>query len=145
MAAHITTIREAVDKHVAEKGAHGRVLLSQVGDLLIALNLMPPGSHNEFHYHKGSSQSFLCFEGEMTVRTKEHEGAEPVVHRLTAGMCVLVPADQYYQLHNESDKMAILYQVKAPGDQIVVEGKGPINNKDYFTKENKERMRAGTI
>ncbi len=145
MAALVSKIRESIDSHIETKGPHGRVLLSQVGDLLIALNLMPPGSQNEFHYHKGSSQSFLCFEGKMTVRTKENESAEPVVHHLTAGMCVLVPADQYYQLHNESDEMAILYQVKAPGDQIVVQGKGAINNKDYFTKANKERMRSGTI
>lgn len=145
MAAHVSKIVESVAKHREVKGDHGRVLLSQVDDLLIALNLCPAGSKNEFHYHKGSSQSFLCFEGKMTVRTKETETSEPVVHNLTAGMCVLVPANQYYQLHNESDKTAILYQVKAPGDQIVVEGKGAISNRDYFTKENTEKMRKGTI
>ena len=133
--AYVTKIAEAVEKRKnSEEGAQGRLLLSQENDLLIAINLCPPGSQNEFHFHKGSSQSFLCLEGEMTVRTKEHEGSDIVTHHLTPGMCVLVPGDQYYQLHNESDKPTTLYQVKRPGDQIVIEGKGPINNRDYFDK-----------
>lgn len=49
-------------------------------------------------------------------------------------MCVLVPAAQYYQLHNESDAPALLYQVKKPGDEIVVAGKGKLANAEYFTK-----------
>ncbi|HEY4134671.1 MAG TPA: cupin domain-containing protein [Alphaproteobacteria bacterium] len=141
--AYVSKISEAVEKqNNSADGPRGRVLLSQEDDLLIALNLCPPGSQNEFHYHKGSSQSFLCMEGEMTVRTKENEGSEPVVHHLTPGMCVLVPGNQYYQLHNESDKPTLLYQVKRPGDQIVVEGKGPVNNRDYFDKMRADRKKA---
>jgi mannose-6-phosphate isomerase-like protein (cupin superfamily) len=102
---------------------------------MIALNLYSPGARNEFHYHKGSSQSFLCVKGKLTVRTKDSEDAEPVTHHLTEGMCVLVPGNQYYQLHNESDQPALLYQVKKPGDQIVVAGRGQLNNRDYFTNQ----------
>ncbi len=132
--ATVTKIFDAVDLQKPDRPRQ-RTLLSKADDLLIALNLYSPGARNEFHYHKGSSQSFLCVKGKLTVRTKDSEDAEPTVHHLTEGMCVLVPGNQYYQLHNESDQPALLYQVKKPGDQIVVAGKGQISNRDYFTKE----------
>jgi mannose-6-phosphate isomerase-like protein (cupin superfamily) len=116
-----------------------RKLLSKEADLMIALNHYAPAARNEFHYHMGSSQSFLCVKGKLTLRTKDSEDAEPVTHYLSEGMCVLIPGNQYYQLHNESDQPALLYQVKRPGDQIVVAGKGQISNRDYFTKERKEQ------
>jgi mannose-6-phosphate isomerase-like protein (cupin superfamily) len=133
MAAHVTKISDKVDLGNIGRPRE-RVLLSKEGDLMIALNVYQPGSRNEFHYHKGTSQSFLCMKGKLTIRTKETEDAEPVAHHLTEGMCVLVPANQYYQLHNESDAPTLLYQVKKPGDEIVVAGKGQISNSDYFTK-----------
>lgn len=132
--AHITKIWDVIDIDHPEK-PRMRKQLAKVDDLLIALNHYAPGARNEFHYHKGSSQSFLCVKGKLTVRTKDNEDAEPVVHHLTEGMCALIPGNQYYQLHNESDQPALLYQVKKPGDQIVVAGKGQISNRDYFTKE----------
>jgi len=55
-------------------------------------------------------------------------------------MCVLVPGGQYYQLHNESDEPALLYQVKKPGDEIVIAGKGLLNNRDYFTKDRQKQV-----
>lgn len=133
MAAHVTKIFDKVDLANKERPRE-RVLLSKESDLMIALNVYQPGSRNEFHYHKGTSQSFLCVKGTLTIRTKESEDAEPVAHTLTEGMCVLVPANQYYQLDNESDAPVMLYQVKKPGDEIVVAGKGKISNSDYFTK-----------
>lgn len=133
MAAHVTKIFDKVDLANKERPRE-RVLLSKESDLMIALNVYQPGSRNEFHYHKGTSQSFLCVKGTLTIRTKESEDAEPVAHKLTEGMCVLVPANQYYQLDNEGDEPVMLYQVKKPGDEIVVAGKGKLNNADYFTK-----------
>jgi len=132
--ATVTKIYDAIDLQNPERPRE-RKLLSKVDDLMIALNLYAPGARNEFHYHKGSSQSFLCVKGNLTVRTKDSEDAEPVTHHLTEGMCVLVPGNQYYQLHNEGDVPALLYQVKKPGDQIVVAGRGQISNRDYFTRE----------
>jgi mannose-6-phosphate isomerase-like protein (cupin superfamily) len=131
--AQVSTIWDAIDLQNLDSPRQRR-LLHEVDDLMIALNAYSPGARNEFHYHKGSSQSFLCIKGELTVRTKDSEDAEPVVHHLAEGMCVLIPGNQYYQLHNESDQPALLYQVKKPGDQIVVAGRGELRNSDYFTK-----------
>ena len=132
--AEVTKIYDKIDLNNPDK-PRARQLLSKTDDLMIALNHYAPGARNEFHYHKGSSQSFLCVKGELTVRTKDNEDAEPVTYHLTEGMCVLIPGNQYYQLHNESNEPALLYQVKKPGDQIVVAGRGQLNNRDYFTKE----------
>lgn len=112
-----------------------RKLLSKEQDLTIALNLYSPGARNEFHYHKGTSQSFLCVKGRLTVRTRDSEDGPVETHHLTEGDCVLIPGNQYYQLHNEGDAPALLYQVKRPGDEIVVAGKGALRNRDYFTAE----------
>lgn len=132
--AHISRIWDAVDINNPDRPRQ-RKLLSKEQDLLIALNVYTPGARNEFHYHKGTSQSFLCVKGKLTVRTKDSEDGPEEVHYLTEGDCVLIPGNQYYQLNNESDQPALLYQVKKPGDQIVVAGKGQISNKDYFTKD----------
>jgi len=144
MAAEIFNILDKVDM-ANPPSPRERISLARQGDLQMALNLYVPGAKNEFHYHKGTSQSFLCFKGKLTLRTKETETAEPVTHYLTEGMCAMIPADQYYQLHNESDAPVLLYQVKPPGDQIVVAGKGVMNNKDYFTKQRGEKADAGAI
>lgn len=115
-----------------------RKLLAAQEDLIIACNVYQPGARNEFHYHKGTSQSFLVMQGTLTLRTKDDEDAEPIVHKLEQGQCALVPGNQYYQLHNETDGVCLLYQVKKPGDQIVIAGKGQITNKDYFTKKREQ-------
>lgn len=116
-----------------------RVLLSAQEDLIIACNVYQPGARNEFHYHKGTSQSFLVMKGVLTLRTMKEEGGEVTEHKLSEGECALIPGGQYYQLHNETDEVCLLYQVKKPGDQIVVAGKGQLSNKDYFTEERQQQ------
>jgi mannose-6-phosphate isomerase-like protein (cupin superfamily) len=115
-----------------------RKLLAAQKDLIIACNVYQPGARNEFHYHKGTSQSFLVMQGTLTLRTMTEEGGEVEENQLETGQCALIPGNQYYQLHNETDGVCLLYQVKKPGDQIVVAGKGQITNKDYFTKERQQ-------
>jgi mannose-6-phosphate isomerase-like protein (cupin superfamily) len=115
-----------------------RKLLSAQEDLIIACNVYQPGARNEFHYHKGTSQSFLVMQGTLTLRTKDEEDGEATEYQLKQGDCALVPGNQFYQLHNETDGVCLLYQVKKPGDQIVVAGKGQISNKDYFTKKREQ-------
>ncbi len=137
--AHVTRIFDKIDIDHPEKPRE-RKLLFKESDLMIALNHYAPGARNEFHYHKGSSQSFLCVKGKLTVRTKDSEDAEPATHYLTEGMCVLIPGNQFYQLHNESELPALLYQVKRPGDQIVVAGKGQLTNSDYFTEDRQAQV-----
>jgi len=73
--AHVTRIFDSIDMQNPDRPRQ-RKLLSKEDDLLIALNLYSPGGRNEFHYHKGTSQSFLCLKGKLTVRTKETEDAE---------------------------------------------------------------------
>ena len=115
-----------------------RKLLCAQEDLIIACNVYQPGARNEFHYHKGTSQSFLVMKGTLTLRTMNEEGGEVEENQLEAGQCALIPGGQYYQLHNETDAVCLLYQVKKPGDQIVVAGRGQLTNKDYFTKERQQ-------
>jgi mannose-6-phosphate isomerase-like protein (cupin superfamily) len=138
--AQVSDIFDAVDLENPDRPRQ-RTLVSAQEDLIIALNVYTPGARNEFHYHKGTSQSFLCVKGELTVRTMDEENGPVTKHTLTEGKCVLVPGGQYYQLHNESDQPALLYQVKKPGDQIVIMGKGQVSNKDYFT-EKRQRQHA---
>ena len=54
--AHISKIYDSIDLANPEKPRQ-RKLLSKEGDLMIALNHYAPGARNEFHYHKGTSQS----------------------------------------------------------------------------------------
>ncbi len=112
-----------------------RILLSKEKDLLIALNVYQPGANNEFHFHAGSSQSFLVLQGALTVRTMESDDSPVVESVLGEGECVLVANGEYYQLYNHTDAPALMYQVKHPGDRIVVLGKGALNNRDYFTPD----------
>ena len=65
---------------------------------------------------------------------QDSEDGEATERHLNEGECALIPGNQYYQLHNETDGNCMLYQVKKPGDQIVIAGKGQLNNKDYFTE-----------
>lgn len=132
--AEVTKIWDSVDLKNPERPRQ-RVQLSKTNDLSVALNLYVPGARNEFHYHKGSSQSFLCVKGELTVRTKDSEDGDVTTHHLTEGVCALIPGNQFYQLHNEGTEPALLYQVKKPGDEIVVAGRGSLKNRDYFTNE----------
>ncbi|MGY9004763.1 MAG: cupin domain-containing protein [Alphaproteobacteria bacterium] len=111
-----------------------RTLIAAQEDLIIACNVYKPGARNEFHYHVGTSQSFLVMKGILTLRTKDSEDGEATEIHLNEGECALIPGNQYYQLHNETDGNCMLYQVKKPGDQIVIAGKGQLNNKDYFTE-----------
>jgi mannose-6-phosphate isomerase-like protein (cupin superfamily) len=136
--AQVTRIWEAVDINKPDRPRQ-RKLLSAQEDLLIALNLYEPGARNEFHYHKGTSQSFLCMKGTLTLRTKDSEDGEVTEHKLNAGDCALIPGNQYYQLHNETDDTVLLYQVKKPGDQIVIAGKGQMSNRDYFTRQRQQQ------
>ncbi|TDI63995.1 MAG: cupin domain-containing protein [Alphaproteobacteria bacterium] len=132
----ISRVYDILDDEV--KRPRERKLLSAQEDLIIACNVYQPGARNEFHYHKGTSQSFLVMKGTLTLRTMSEEGGEVEEYQLEEGQCALIPGGQYYQLHNETDDVCLLYQVKKPGDQIVILGKGQLTNKDYFTEKRQQ-------
>ncbi|MDX1483395.1 MAG: cupin domain-containing protein [Alphaproteobacteria bacterium] len=136
----ITRVFDALDQHRQDRPRERKLMAAQE-DLIIACNVYEPGARNEFHYHKGTSQSFLVMQGTLTLRTKDEEDGPVEEHHLSQGDAALIPGNQYYQLHNETDGICLLYQVKKPGDQIVVAGKGQLSNKDYFT-ERRQKERA---
>lgn len=138
--AQVSNVFESVDLENPDRPRR-RKLLSAQEDLIIACNIYRPGARNEFHYHKGTSQSFLVLKGTLTLRTKDSEDGEATEYKLPEGSCALIPGNQYYQLHNETDETCLLYQVKKPGDQIVIAGKGQMSNKEYFT-EARQRQHA---
>jgi quercetin dioxygenase-like cupin family protein len=73
----------------------------------VALNVYPPHRRDEMHCHPGSEHIFLCWQGALTVR-----GINPGEEvTLTPGEFVHIKAGHYYQLCNDTDDIAVLYQV----------------------------------
>ncbi len=116
-------------------------LAEEPKDIGIAINCYAPGARNEMHFHVGTGQSFLVLKGPAVVRHRHKDlpPEETVESTLQEGDCVLIPANVYYQLYNPGPGQVVLYQVKQPGDIISVEGKGVMNNKDYFTQKREEQ------
>jgi quercetin dioxygenase-like cupin family protein len=71
------------------------------------INVYPPGKRDEMHCHPGSEHIFLVFQGQLHVRGL-NEGEDLV---LNPGELVHIRASYYYQLANETDELAVLYQV----------------------------------
>ena len=115
------------------------VLLAEIpGDIRIALNCYKPGAQNELHYHVGVGQTFLCLKGPCIVRYKPKgkEDEAPTERTLNEGDSILIPPDMYYQMYNPGPGDVVLYQAKQPGEpEIVVHGKGKVDNRAYFTAE----------
>jgi mannose-6-phosphate isomerase-like protein (cupin superfamily) len=129
--AKVTNVWKTVEEH--RKGPKPRrfMRVAQEDDLMVALNYYEPGYKNEFHYHEGTSQSFLVLKGRLTIRTMD-DSQDVVEHHLDEGDCVMIADSEYYQLHNETDAPLVLYQAKQPADRIVIFGKGPADQKAYF-------------
>jgi mannose-6-phosphate isomerase-like protein (cupin superfamily) len=73
----------------------------------IALNYYKPGMRDEMHCHPGSEHIFLVWQGALTIRGI-NEGEEVT---LKPGELVHIKAGHYYQLANETNEPAVLYQV----------------------------------
>jgi mannose-6-phosphate isomerase-like protein (cupin superfamily) len=73
----------------------------------VALNYYKPGMRDEMHCHPGSEHIFLVWQGELTIRGI-NEGEEMT---LKPGELVHIKAGHYYQLANETQEPAVLYQV----------------------------------
>lgn len=72
-----------------------------------AINVYRPGKRDEMHCHPGSEHIFMVWQGELTVRGI-NEGEEIT---LKPGELVHIKAGHYYQLCNDTDEVAVLYQV----------------------------------
>jgi mannose-6-phosphate isomerase-like protein (cupin superfamily) len=73
----------------------------------VALNYYKPGMRDEMHCHPGSEHIFLVWQGELTIRGI-NDGEEVT---LKPGEFVHIHAGHYYQLANETNEPAVLYQV----------------------------------
>jgi mannose-6-phosphate isomerase-like protein (cupin superfamily) len=73
----------------------------------VALNYYKPGMRDEMHCHPGSEHIFLVWQGQLTIRgINENEDVT-----LGPGEFVHIKAGHYYQLANETQEPAVLYQV----------------------------------
>jgi mannose-6-phosphate isomerase-like protein (cupin superfamily) len=72
-----------------------------------AINVYRPRKRDEMHCHPGSEHIFMVWQGELTVRGI-NEGEEMT---LKPGDLVHIKAGHYYQLCNDTDEVAVLYQV----------------------------------
>ena len=93
--AEIRKVSETVDlKDSAQPQRYVPMLVGE--DVKIALNQFHPGDQIKFHYHKGSTQTYLVPEGALTLRTRDGEAITENV--LGKGECALVPPEEYYML-----------------------------------------------
>ena len=112
--------------------------------LQIVLNCYQPGERDEFHYHKGSTRTYLVLAGEMTIRIRSKDG-ETTDHVVRKGGCTLIPPTEYYQFHNHSDAPALIYQVsqRVGRNELMIWDKGEFLPRDYFTDEWRQTSFAG--
>jgi len=71
------------------------------------INVYGPGEQDEMHCHPGSEHIFMVFQGELHIRGI-NEGEDVV---LKPGELVHINQSYFYQLHNPTDGVTVLYQV----------------------------------
>jgi mannose-6-phosphate isomerase-like protein (cupin superfamily) len=71
------------------------------------INVYGPGESDEMHCHPGSEHIFMVFQGELHIRgINENEEIT-----LKPGELVHINQSYFYQLHNPTDGVTVLYQV----------------------------------
>ncbi|MEE8332421.1 MAG: cupin domain-containing protein [Alphaproteobacteria bacterium] len=74
-----------------------------------------PGDHDDLHCHN-ADQTFICFEGECTMRFPD--GGKAV---LKPGMAALINGGSFYQLENSGDgPMVLMGNRSGPEDDIKI-------------------------
>ena len=71
------------------------------------INVYGPGEKDEMHCHPGSEHIFMVFQGELHLRGV-NEGEDVV---LKPGELVHINQSYFYQLHNPTGGVTVLYQV----------------------------------
>ena len=97
----------SIPENAKPKKSGSRIGLTSNRHANIALNVYPPHRRDEMHCHPGSEHMFLCWAGALTVRGI-NAGEEVTLH---PGEFVHIKAGHYYQLCNDTDDQAVLYQV----------------------------------
>ena len=97
----------SIPANATPKRSGSRIGLTQNKRANVAINVYPPYRRDEMHCHPGSEHIFLCWQGNLTIR-----GINPGEEvTLEPGELVHIKAGHYYQLCNDTDETAVLYQV----------------------------------
>jgi quercetin dioxygenase-like cupin family protein len=97
----------SIPANATPKSRGSRIGLTRNRYADVALNVYKPHRRDEMHCHPGSEHIFMCWQGTLTIRGI-NEGEEVTMH---PGEIVHVKAGHYYQLCNDTDEIAVLYQV----------------------------------
>jgi len=114
----------SIPANAKPKKSGSRIGLTENKRAQVALNVYPPHRRDEMHCHPGSEHIFLCWQGNLTVRGI-NEGEEVT---LNPGEMVHIKAGHYYQLCNDTDEQAVLYQV------ATIPAKRPPTNRRSFRR-----------
>jgi quercetin dioxygenase-like cupin family protein len=97
----------SIPANAIPKRRGSRIGLTENKRANVALNVYPPHRRDEMHCHPGSEHIFLCWQGALTIR-----GINPGEEvTLQPGELVHIKAGHYYQLCNDTEEAAVLYQV----------------------------------
>lgn len=97
----------SIPDNVRLESASSYIPLTQNKYVQTVMNVYSPGRRDELHCHPGSEHIFMVWQGELTVRGI-NEGEEIT---LKPGELIHIKAGHYYQLCNDTDGIAVLYQV----------------------------------
>ena len=97
----------SIPANAIPKKTGSRIGLTENKHAQVAINVYPPHRRDEMHCHPGSEHIFLCWQGNLTIR-----GINPEEElTLNPGEMVHIKAGHYYQLCNDTEENAVLYQV----------------------------------
>jgi len=99
----------SIPDNVRLESASSFIPLTQNRNVQTVMNVYSPGRRDELHCHPGSEHIFMVWQGQLTVRGI-NEGEEIT---LNPGELIHIKAGHYYQLCNDTDGIAVLYQVQS--------------------------------
>jgi len=126
----------SIPANAIPKKTGSRIGLTQNKRANCAINVYPPHRRDEMHCHPGSEHIFLCWQGNLTIRGI-NEGEEVT---MSPGDLVHVKAGHYYQLCNDTEETAVLYQVatvplkRAPMGRRSFRRAGEVSAEDINTR-----------
>ena len=97
----------SIPDNIRLESASSYIPLTQNKHVQTVMNVYSPGRRDELHCHPGSEHIFMVWQGQLTVRGI-NEGEEVT---LNPGELIHIKAGHYYQLCNDTDGIAVLYQV----------------------------------
>jgi quercetin dioxygenase-like cupin family protein len=97
----------SIPDNIRLESASSYIPLTRNNAVQTVMNVYSPGRRDELHCHPGSEHIFMVWQGQLTVR-----GINPGEEiTLGPGELIHIKAGHYYQLCNDTDGIAVLYQV----------------------------------